>query len=194
MFTILKHRRKSFRVVAVVGTDYRSTILADSPVAYYRLGESSGTTASDETGSYDATYTNSPTLGEDGVISGDASTSVSLASASNQYAEIDSNLSITAYPFTIEAWVKTTATADSTVGSFVVNTTNNQMFALRVDASGYAYTYARNTSGVLAESTTAVNDGDWHHIVAVFAASNDRTIYVDGYAEDTHTAAVTLPE
>lgn len=193
MFTILKHRRKSFRVVAVVGTDYRSTILADSPVAYYRLGESSGTTASDETGSYDATYTNSPTLGEDGVISGDASTSVSLASASNQYAEIDSNLSITAYPFTIEAWVKTTATADSTVGSFVVNTTNNQMFALRVDASGYAYTYARNTSGVLAESTTAVNDGDWHHIVAVFAASNDRTIYVDGYAEDTHTAAVTLP-
>lgn len=173
--------------------DYRSTILADSPVAYYRLGESSGTTASDETGNYDATYANSPTLGEAGAISGDSNTSVLLASASQQYAEIDSSLSITAYPFTIEAWVKTTATADSTVGAFVVSTTNNQMFALRVDASGYAYNYARNTSGVLAESTTAVNDGYWHHIVAVFAASNDRTIYVDGVAEDTHAANVTLP-
>jgi hypothetical protein len=185
--------KSSLKPAAAAANDYRSTILADSPVAYYRLGESSGTTASDETGNYDATYANSPTLGETGAISGDSNTSVLLASASSQYAEIDSNLSITAYPFTIEAWVKTTATAEGVVGSFVVNTANNQMFALRVSASGIAYTFARNTSGVLAESTTAVNDGNWHHIVAVFAASNDRIIYVDGAAEDTHAANVTLP-
>lgn len=176
---------------AAAAANYRSTIMADSPVAYYRLGESSGTTASDETGSYDATYTNSPTLGEAGAISGDSNTSVLLAS--NEYAEIDSNLSITAYPFTIEAWVKTTATADSTVGAFVVNTSNKKMFALRVDSSGHAYTFARNTSGVLATGTTAVNDGNWHHIVSVFAASNDRIIYVNGAAEGTHGASVTLP-
>ena len=193
MFLLKQLIGAGFAAAAAAANGYRSTILADSPVAYYRLGESSGTTASDETGNYDATYVASPTLGETGAISGDSSTSVLLASASSQYAEIDSNLSITAYPFTIEAWVKTTATAEGVVGSFVVNTTNNQMFALRVSASGIAYTFARNTSGVLAESTTAVNDGNWHHIVAVFAASNDRIIYVDGAAEDTHAANVTLP-
>src|ERR1039458_8802746 len=38
------------------GGSYRSTVLADSPVAYWRLGETSGTTAADQMGSYPLAY------------------------------------------------------------------------------------------------------------------------------------------
>ena len=43
---------------------YSDVILADSPQAYYRLGEPSGTTAdnAEGTASRDGTYTNTPAL------------------------------------------------------------------------------------------------------------------------------------
>ena len=34
---------------------YAAAVLADSPTAYWRLGEASGTTAADEVGTYDGT-------------------------------------------------------------------------------------------------------------------------------------------
>jgi len=54
---------------------YRDLILSDGAVGYWRLGEASGTTAEDETGSYPGTYVGSPTLGVAGAIS-DGSTAV----------------------------------------------------------------------------------------------------------------------
>lgn len=45
---------------------YRSAVMASSPVAYWRLSETSGTTAVDEVGSYDGTYVGSPSLGNAG--------------------------------------------------------------------------------------------------------------------------------
>ena len=125
-------------------------------------------------------------------MSGSTNKAVLFASASSEYAEIDSTLSITAYPFTIEAWVKTTSTS-GTIGAFVVSSSGNQMFGLRMDASGYAYNYGRNTSGKLATSTTLVNTGAWFHVAAVFASATSRIIYVNGVDEDSDTASVLLP-
>lgn len=50
------------------GTDYRDTVLADDPVAYWRLGESSGTAVSDEVGTLVGTYEGSPQLGQPGLV------------------------------------------------------------------------------------------------------------------------------
>jgi hypothetical protein len=48
---------------------YFSTILADTPLAYYRLGETTGVTASDSSGNLqNGTYQNSPTLGKIGAL------------------------------------------------------------------------------------------------------------------------------
>ena len=55
---------------------YNNEVLALSPSAYWRLGESSGTNATDETGNYDGTYTNSPTLGATGLLEGDSDTAI----------------------------------------------------------------------------------------------------------------------
>jgi len=47
-------------------------------------------------------------------------------------------------------------------------------------------------SGADAIGTTAVSDTTrWYHVVAVFASSTLRKVYVDGYAEDTNTTAIT---
>src|SRR4051812_1334419 len=54
---------------------YSSAVLALSPIAYYRLGESSGTTAADSSGNgLNGTYNGGVTLGQPGGIFGDPDT------------------------------------------------------------------------------------------------------------------------
>jgi len=61
------------------GSAYSDAVLADMPVRYYRLGDSSGTTAVDSSGnSQDGTYTGGVTLGASGAIQGDADTAATF--------------------------------------------------------------------------------------------------------------------
>jgi len=58
-------------------SNYNKYINSLNPIAYWRLGEADGeTVAIDETGTYNGTYVNSPTLGDDGLINGDLNTAV----------------------------------------------------------------------------------------------------------------------
>ena len=53
------------------GAAYASVVLGDTPTGYWRLGESSGTTASDASGNgLAATYNGGFTLGAGGALSG----------------------------------------------------------------------------------------------------------------------------
>lgn len=67
---------------------YADTVNAIGPVAYWRLGESSGITAVDETGNYNGSYINNPDLGEPGLLVNDNNQSVYL-NGNNNY--IDAN-------------------------------------------------------------------------------------------------------
>jgi hypothetical protein len=58
---------------------YEDTVLSDSPLAYWRVDESSGTVAHDITGNgNDATYTGGVTLGSSGALLNDSDTAVTL--------------------------------------------------------------------------------------------------------------------
>lgn len=60
---------------AVPDVAYADAVLADSPTLYWRLGEASGTTAANlGSASGDGTYAGSPTLGQAGLLPGDADT------------------------------------------------------------------------------------------------------------------------
>jgi hypothetical protein len=86
---------------------YSAEVLADSPVGYWRLGESSGTNAADSSGnSRDGTYSGSPTLAQTGLLTGDADKSVSF-DGSDDYVDL-SNPSALRFSgsFSLEAWVK----------------------------------------------------------------------------------------
>lgn len=72
-------RRGTAQTQTAAAPTYAQTVLADSPLLYWRLGEASGTTAADSsTGSHPGTYVGGFTLGVTGAIAGDANKAVDL--------------------------------------------------------------------------------------------------------------------
>ena len=67
---------------ALATSAYESAVLGNSPAIYYRLGESSGSTAHDDsTHGVDGTYGGSVTKGVTGAIAGDSDTAITTASS-----------------------------------------------------------------------------------------------------------------
>lgn len=66
------------------GDPYDDVINAESPTLYWRVGESGGVTAADETTNHPGTYVGTPTLGEPGLLAGDPDTCVKL-NGTSQY-------------------------------------------------------------------------------------------------------------
>jgi hypothetical protein len=85
---------------------YRAEVLTDTPTAYWRLGEASGTTAADEKATYPGTYANTPTLAQAGALNGDADTSVSFDGTAVEYVSRAYNAALNPAQFTVEAWAK----------------------------------------------------------------------------------------
>lgn len=168
---------------------YEVAVMADSPVAYWRLGEASGTTAIDSRGSNNGTYVASPTLGVAGASPTDADTAVAF-NGSTQYITVPDSAALDLGDvFSIECWFTRNVNdaqhqimdkgATGGVGYTVLIASNNQ---LRL---------ARSDSGVvIAEATSSPwTEGAWHHIVIT---KNGATtfIYVDG-VDDTHVGVGT---
>lgn len=91
---------------------YSDLILATPGLlSYYRLGEPSGTTASDATGNgRDLTYT-SVTLGTTGLLTGDADTAATF-NGSTSVAQVDNTTTMnfaTGKAMSVEAWIKIAA-------------------------------------------------------------------------------------
>jgi glucose/arabinose dehydrogenase/PKD repeat protein len=99
-------RSQDVRTLGSGGSSYSQVVLADNPVAYWRLGEASGTNLVDQIGNHGGTYVGSPTLGAPGAITGDANTSVTFNGSSNVYGQATGWTTIPAPPITIEAWIK----------------------------------------------------------------------------------------
>src|SRR5208283_1406991 len=95
--------------------DYPTTILADNPIAYYRLEETTGTTAFDSSasGQFPGTYNSStdglyPILGEPGIDTN--SILLSAADPSSVTAGYYSEFNQQA-PFSFEIWARPTSTS-----------------------------------------------------------------------------------
>lgn len=172
---------------------YSSTVLADSPVAYWRLGEASGTTAADSsgngrTGTYLPNSGGAWTGGSQGVagpLVGDADTAV-RCTASSGYVSVANNAALRPAAFSLELWLKTTA------GGIVMNYANGPAYAgygVRVYL-GLPGFYVG--AGAWLDGPAAVNNGQWHHVVGTYAAGTS-TLYVDGaqVATGSRTASLT---
>jgi len=95
-------------VTQIAVAQYSKTILVDKPVAYYRLGESTGSTVATDSSpnGLNGVYEGSPNLGVQGLIN-DPNTAVDFT---NGDVVIDDNpaLDFVSVPFSIEAWIKAT--------------------------------------------------------------------------------------
>lgn len=163
-------------------TDYRSTILADNPLFYYRLGEASGTTAYDEVAtSSNGTYYNTPSLGQTGAISGDSNTSVLFEQANNEYAETLTLSSETSLlPCTIECFIKLSGASDDNAGIVFYRTGGTTASGLNIRGTtlgklGYHWKGASSTYGYAGGPT--LSDNTWYY-VALVVESTKATFYV----------------
>lgn len=168
---------------------YSSEVLADTPIMYYRLGEASGTVMTDSSGNgRDGTYANSPTLGATGLLTGDADTAVSFASASSQSGSVaDDNSLDSLSAITVEAWIK-----PSTVSStpLIVNrdsTSNGKSFQFRLNAGKLEFVKTAGTT-VTAASSSTLSTGTVYHVAAVYNGTDIR-LYINGSLNGTPPAA-----
>jgi hypothetical protein len=90
---------------------YSDAVIADNPVSYWRLDESSGTTAADSKGSNAGTYTNGPTLGQAGALPDTINNRAASFDGVNDYVTVPYAAALNTAQFTLEFWSKPTGGA-----------------------------------------------------------------------------------
>jgi hypothetical protein len=163
-------------VQAIHTRSFSELLMGFSPEAYWRLNESSGTVAADETGDHDAVISGC-TLAQ-AAVRPNGDTSFYFDGSSTV---IDSTGLVTSGSITVGAWVKTTETGEAPLCSRD-DANSNRSWQLKIKTGGYAEFIAFNGSGAdLLTSPLTYNDGNPHFIVGVYDSSTPKAyLYVDG--------------
>jgi len=151
---------------AASSLDYSDEVLADSPFAYWRFEETTGTTATDENATYAATLNGSPDLDVAGKVgSGIDYPTTGAYTSHTTLGTFGQELRA----HTVEFWVKTTRSPSA--DEFFFGTFNTGTTALGLQMHTNGQILIRSQSGgatdrvnVIAD-LSGVNDGEWHHIV-----------------------------
>jgi hypothetical protein len=175
---------------------YLQTVLADSPLGFWPLNETSGSTATGSVGGRNLTYRNSPTL----AVAGPGGRTGVTFNGTNQTADSADQAAFarrSSDAWSIEAWIKytdtgtsiktfltwrgTTAVTEDEVGSLSLN--DGVAGRLSVGAPTGAL------SRLKVHSDGGWNDGEWHHVVGTGASGQPTKLYVDGVLRGTDTTA-----
>lgn len=168
---------------------YSSEVLADSPEDYFRLGESSGATATNAgTGGHgNGTYVGSPTLGAAGLLVGDADTCVDL-SGSGQYIETAAASKMYT-ALTVEAIIRADTFSGNRdiVGRRFNGDALKECWQFRVLDNGKLdfFIVAGGTYYTSYQSTSTLSPGTTYHVVVTWDGSNVR-LYINGVLDATH--------
>ena len=162
------------------GTGYPDVVLADAPLAYYRMNESSGSTLIDATGSRNGTYVGSPALAQPGAVG----TGVVFDGGPGDYAQVSSWTTQPAAPASLEAWISHDgikfAGVDTTIAGFVsAGSRALRLMAFAVDADTLELGIYTENGNAHFDWTPA--DQGWHHLVGTIdAAGSTGRLYLDG--------------
>jgi hypothetical protein len=159
---------------------YSSAVLADSPVAYWRLGESSGTTAADSSGNgHGGTYTSTGVSYGASAIVSDGDTAVSFSGGSMTAA---ASTALNIHSGTIEGWIQG-GTQSGTPYLFGKPGTIDAYLGSGGDLRTYD-----NSTGTELRTGVILTDNQPHYIVITYQSgvTNGTKVYVD-----THLVLVT---
>ena len=187
--TVEAHYLASGRTPAVQAapTDaYGAAVYSLDPDLYWRLDETSATTAADS-GRYGVTgtYAGRVTTGTPGAIeTGTAATFTPVGGGGNDGGAIGSDVQFTnPLGFSLELWFSTTS---STGGKLIGFGNQKTSLSSNYDRHVYARDDGRLVFGVWTgrentiTSADGYNDGAWHHLVATQSVTDGMSLYVDG--------------
>lgn len=170
---------------------YDQVVLADSPLGYWKLGESSGPTLADSSGNgHDATITGSLTLGAAGLIPRSTGKSVTFPGTTGNYAEVAGAAWMDQASFSVEAWIASVAAGTSVYLSRYGNTDATDIWDFYIATNVKAQGYNTHTAPYTLDSGAAANDGKAHHVVFTQEAGVGQKLYVDGSLVNTGTDQV----
>lgn len=156
---------------------YASEVLADSPVIYWKMDDTSGNLADATGNGHIGNYDSAPTYSQSSLIVGGTSSVKSNSRIYNWPTSVFTSWSATAN--TIEFWVKGPSTlAGSTKNLAGWNSSQGGMIQ---QSAGGVIGFADNTAGPYGTTTTIWDDNP-HHLVFVFfpgATFSTGKIYVD---------------
>jgi hypothetical protein len=152
---------------------YSKTVLLDVPMAYYRLDESSGSTAQDISGNaLNGTYIGGVTLGTGGALYGDPDTAATFNGSTGEVSL--PTLNFVGLPYSIEAWIKTSSLAATQVFAYVQG-----IFCI-IDTTG-RFRLGVTGGGAIASTNGTIAVNTWYHLVATYNATTGiSTIYING--------------
>ncbi len=161
---------------SAASSGYGGTIVADSPLAYYQMSETSGSAMADTSGNChigaygaSASHVAGAPVGDSGdAVSGSAVPALS----SVDYAPVG------AHARTLEAWGKSTASSFDLV-SYGADTVAND-FDFRVYNHSELEVYTGSGGGVVVQAVTNFDDGNWHHFAVTYDGATKFTFFADG--------------
>jgi hypothetical protein len=160
--------------------------MADSPLAYWRLGEASGTVAADQKTAHNGTYAFGPSLGQPGALFSDPATSVGF-NGTTQYVQAPSDPSVNPTRFSVEVWAYPTGGAGTYRGVMSSRQYPQGWNLYLGDDSSWEF-WVNSGSGMTAVFGGTGTLNAWHHIVGTYDGATAR-LYVNGVAAGSGTAA-----
>ena len=162
---------------------YEKTVRADRPNNYWRLGEAAGAqTGFDSVGTDDLAAGSGVVFGAGGSLLNDSDTAAALSGTT---AGILTDPTRVKRPntFTTEAWIQTTSTTGGKIigfGNMADTLSSNFDRHVYMDNAGKLwFGVSPNGAKQTVSTTTAFNDGQWHHVVATLGTAGMQ-LYVDG--------------
>ncbi len=158
--------------------DYAQVVSSDGPVAYWRLGETSGAVARDDAGGYSGSILGGVTLGHTGALaSGNAAMRFD---GSSGYVRVPNSaaLQLTG-DLTIELWLNVSLATRQTL----VSKDSLREFEFTLETSGQLVLYQGNgvTLGGVASAPGVIAANTWQHVVVTrTAATKTIAFYVNG--------------
>jgi len=160
---------------AAAGTrTYDAEVLADNPVAYWRLGDTAGPYV-DEIGTADLIVSGNPNEGATGAINGDIDTAISF-DGTDDFAQYD----IAAWTgnFTVELWAKSNANGQTQYSSAFASASDTLINSFQIDLNG------SNSWGF-----TGTDDGGTNVLSVVFgAAPTDAFVHLVAVCDGVDTS------
>ncbi len=168
---------------------YHQVILADGPVSYWRLNETSGDIADDLVSVNDGTYLGGVTLGAPGALVGDADLAAMFSQGNQTKVDVPFNPALNPAVFSIETWVKVTGGTGhrSPMTSRADNPQRGYIFYAEPGNTWQFWTGTGAQVGWNIIPGPAVRPNTWTHLVGTYDGTVKR-FYIDGVEVGSNTS------